>query len=465
MERIKRLVGLASFAVITVMTSFGGLVLSACGSDDSFEVAPTEVTKVSEEVREGYTFVRYMAKQPAFRDRASDEYVTQRVYVGIPDGVAMDAPVIFVLGQESPIGENLVAIAPEFTGMPVIAVNAEHRGYGESLSSAEDQTVPSYVSAREAVEDFHEVAKALQETYTGPWVVDGVSYVGGVVLQYGAKYPDDVVGVHSLSGVVDLPVANTAYDAFTRERLGEEAYAAGVNHMKDLEPVELFDSNWIDREFLEGIVGGITQYDNYQPLVPTIRNMMTTLTTEQLIADLRDLDQVAANGDAASYGADRALSSLSREEALQVQPSWRTYFWQQCTDIGTFFASDGDGIYSRGEEDWDAECQAMFGVGLVREHAGHRQDVTAMEEAGVPLVFASGGKDPWSGVGLEVPPESDLIDQQERWSEYQTSYGLHFHSPEGFHCPPCSDLELSQLTWQASFELAGIETGTATLAD
>ena len=342
----------------------------------------------------------------------------------------------------------------------MIAVHVEHRGYGQSLSSAEDQTIPAYVSRREAVEDFHEVASALQETYTGPWFALGISYVGGVVLQYAAKYPDDVAGVISVSGVVDLPIANTAYDPFSRDRLGVEPYAAGVNHMKNLEPIELFDSNWVDREFLEGLVAGITQYPEYEALVPAIANMMMTLTTEELITDLRALDQVAANGDAAKYGSHRALASLSREEALQMQPSWRYYMWQQCTDIGIFFASDGDGIYQRDEEDWDAECREHFDVGLVREHVGHRQAVEALENAGVPLVFMSGGKDPWLPVGLEIPPESELIDQQERWSEYETVYGGYFHSPEGFHCPPCDDLELVTASWESLFELAELKPGT-----
>jgi pimeloyl-ACP methyl ester carboxylesterase len=436
------------------------LALACSSGSGSFEVAPTELTKVAEETRTGYTFIHYIAKQPAFRDRASGDYVEQRVYVGVPDGVETDAPVLFQLGEEAPIDEGFVANGSAIAGRPVIAVHVEHRGYGQSLSSAEDQTIPAYVSWREAVEDFHEVASALQETYTGPWFAVGISYVGGVVLQYAATYPDDVAGVKSISGVVDLPIANTAYDPFTRDRLGEEPYAAGVNHMKNLEPTELFDSNWVDREFLEGLVVGITQYEEYQALVPVLTNLMMTRTTEELITDLRALDQEVANGDAAKYGSQRALTSLSRAEALQMQPSWRYYLWQQCTDIGTFHASDGDGIYQRDEEDWDADCRGLFGVGLVREHVGHRQAVVAIENAGVPLVFMSGGKDPWSPVGLEVPPENQLIDQQDRWSEYETRYGGHFHSPEGFHCPPCSDLELATAAWESLFELAGLEAGT-----
>jgi pimeloyl-ACP methyl ester carboxylesterase len=454
-----RLRSVAPFTVMTLM--FAALALSACGSDaDSFEVAPTEVTKVREEAREGYTFIEYMAKQPAFRDRASDEYVEQRVYVGIQDGIAMDAPVVFQFGQEFPIAEDFVANAAAYIDMPVIVVDLEHRGLGESISSAEDQTTPLYVSAREAVEDAHGVVSALQETYTGPWFALGQFYAGGAVLQYAATHPDDLAGVNSSSGLVDLPAITTTFEPFVRELLGEEAYAALINHMKNLEPVERFDSNWLDREFLEGIVAGITQDETYQSLVPTITSMMTTMTTEELITDLRQLDQVASGGEGAAYATQRALTSLSREEALQMQPYRRSQLWLWCTDTGIPFASEGDGIYQRDEEDWDAECQAVFGVGLVKEHAGHRQDVMAMENAGVPLVYASGGKDPFSPRGLEVPPESALIDQQERWSVYETSYGLHFHAPNGYLNPPSTDQELAQATWRALFELAEVEVGT-----
>lgn len=444
-------------------TGFGVLaalvVVGACGTDGgSFEVAPTEVTKISEEAREGHTFVRYMAKQPAFRDRASDEYVEQRVFVGIPDGAETDVPVIFQLGQEGPINEWFVGNASLLVGTPVIAVFAEHRGYGQSLSNAEDQTTPSYVSRREAVEDFHEVASALRETYTGPWLALGVSYVGGVVLQYAAKYPEDVAGVMSFSGVVDRATANPTYDPFTRELLGEESYAQTVDHIESLQPNELFDPTWVDREFLEGIVAGLTQYVEFQTLVPLFKNLVATRTTEELITELRELDQAFGAGDAAAWAGDRSLTSLTREEALRDPPDYRYYLWQQCTDIGELRTSGPNGIWQRDEADWDAECKGLFGVGLERELTGHREDVVAIEEAGIPLVFASGGKDPWSPLGLEVPPESQVIDKQETWSEYDASYGRHFHSPEGFHCPPCDDPEiLGRATWRSLFELTGVE--------
>ena len=446
--------------VMRTKTMLGALaVVAACSSDGgSFEVAPTEVTKVTEESRGGHTFVQYIARQPEFRDRQSLGYVDQRINVGIPDGTGSDGPVLYSLGGEGPpIDEAFVANIPGRIGIPMIVIDVEHRGYGNSLSDDPDQTTPRYVSRREAAEDAHEVASALQEIYTGPWIVLGSSYTGGLVLQYVAKYPEDVVAVVDSSGVLDHPVANATYDPFTRELLGEESYADVVAHIENLEPAELFDQTWIEREFLEGIVAGLTQYQAYQSLVPVFQNLVATRTTEQLIEEVRQLDQAFANGEAAAWGEHRALTTLSREEALQKYPWERSWMWQQCTDIGTFRTSGPDGVWQRTEEDWAEQCQALFGVDLVRQHEGHRDDVEALEAAEIPLVFVSGGKDPWSPLGLEVPPESDRIDQQERWSEYETSYGRHFHAPDGFHPPTGSDPEIARAATLAAFELAGVE--------
>ncbi len=435
------------------------VVVTSCSSDGgSFEPAPTEVTKVTEAAREGYTFVRYNARQPEFRDRASDGYVDQRVNVGVPDGVSSDTPVFYSLGGEGPpIDEWFVANAAQWAGIHMIVVDVEHRGYGESLSDDPDQTTPRYVSMREAVEDAHEVAKALQEIYTGPWFVRGSSYTGGLVLQYAAKYPEDVVAVLSASGVVDRPVANPTYDPFTREILGEESYAQVVEHIENLQPAALFDQTWIDREFLEGVVAGLTQYESFQSLVPVLKSLLGTRTTEQLITEVRELDQALADGEATSWAENRALTELSREDALRDYPWNRYYLWQQCTDIGEFRTSGPDGVWQRTEEDWARECEGLFGVDLVRQHEGHRGDVASLEAAGLPLVFVSGGKDPWSPLGLEVPPESALIDEQEHWSVYEASYGRHFHVPEGFHGPESSSWELAHAVWRAAFEMAGVE--------
>lgn len=79
-----------------------------------------------------------------------------------------------------------------------------------------------------------------------------------------------------------------------------------------------------------------------------------------------------------------------------------------------------------------------------------------------PVLFGIAGEEalekyPWSPIGLEVPPESDRIDQQEGYSEYATSYGRHFHLPEGFHGPARQGPGLQHTVWATAFELAGVE--------
>lgn len=435
------------------------LALGSCGSSEgTFEVPPTELSKVNEEAREGHTLVQYIARQPEFRDRPSQGYVDQHINVGIPDGVGNDAPVLFALGgEQGPIDPGFVGWIQELIGIPMIVVDLEHRGYGNSLSDNPDQTTPRYLSMREAADDAHEAASALQATYAGPWFVLGSSYAGGLVLQYVGKYPNDVVAIVNSSGVVDRSVANPTYDPFTRELLGEESYALAAQHIENLQPAELFDQAWIDREFLEGVFAGLTQYESYQSLVPVVKNMLATLTTEQLVSAARELDEAFSGGQATAWGENRALTTLSREQALETYPWERFYLWQQCTDIGEFRASGPDGIWKRTEEEWNEECQGLFGVDLAGEINGHRDHLAAVEAAGVPLVFVSGGKDPWAPIGLEVPPESDRVDEQEGWSEYTASYGRHFHAPEAFHGPPAHTPGLGPVMWQRAFELAGVE--------
>ncbi len=203
------------------------------------------------------------------------------------------------------------------------------------------------------------------------------------------------------------------------------------------------------------------QRANLQFLIPTFKDLVATLTTEELIAQLRTLDETVADGEAARWAAHRALRTVSRHEALETTPSERVWFYQQCTELGSFQASvEQPGIFQRDENARREECRELFGVELTTEPVASRKQVTEMEKAGVPLVYVSGGQDPWMMPGgLEVPPEEARIDQQERWSEYQTSYGRFFHVPDGFHPPEGADQELAQVTAETLFELAGVEVG------
>ena len=120
---------------------------------------------------------------------------------------------------------------------------------------------------------------------------------------------------------------------------------------------------------------------------------------------------MASGGQGAEYAEDRALRTLSRDEALERKPSWRVWFWQQCTETGVFFASpDSGGAWQRNEDDWRDECRALFGVELA-EPASEREFLTQLEREDVPMVFLSGGNDGWLPLGLLPPLENDPIDR------------------------------------------------------
>lgn len=437
------------------------LGVMGCSSDDSsYEVAPTDVTKVSEEARNGYTYLLYAARQPEFRDRESDGYVDQKVEVAIQDGVEIDAPVVMWFGQEAPLDIDSLNI-PRYWNKAMVFVGVEHRGYGQSLSNDDDQSVPKYVSRREAIDDAHGVVVELKKVYTGPWFVLGSSYAGELVLEHAARFPEDFDGVISSSAQVDPVVMHTGHDVLARKWLGDESYAQVAAHTENLTPEQPFDDTWVDREFLETVVAGTTQRANLQYLIPVFKDLVAELDTDELIAELRLLDETVAGGEAARWAAHRALRTVSREEALRISPQDRVWFYQQCTELGSFQASvEQPGIFQRDVNDRREECRELFGVELTTEPVASRKHVIEMEKAGVPLVYVSGGQDPWMiPGGLEVPPEDARIDQQPRWSAYQTSYGRYFHAPDAFHIPESNDQELAQVTSEVLFELAGVEVG------
>ena len=61
----------------------------------------------------------------------------------------------------------------------------------------------------------------------------------------------------------------------------------------------------------------------------------------------------------------------------------------------------------------------------------------------VPLVYVSGGQDPWAGLGLE--------------RDYHISNGTHFHEPEGRHCPERNDRDLAERILSEMLRHAGVK--------
>ena len=161
-------------------------------------------------------------------DHAVPDGPTFEQYVVIlePAGVSVDSPVLFVLGGEGNATDARLIRLYEAYGAPqdVIFVQAEHRGYGESLSHDEDQSVPAYVTVDQALADFDAVIQELKAQFTGPWAVAGYSYAGGLAIDLAARYPGDVDAVLSSSGVVDWPFTMDAYDSKVRVVFGEDTY-------------------------------------------------------------------------------------------------------------------------------------------------------------------------------------------------------------------------------------------------
>ncbi|MDX9829781.1 MAG: S28 family serine protease, partial [Anaerolineae bacterium] len=136
----------------------------------------------------------YPIRQVSFTqplDHALPDGPSFEQYVDIlqPAGASAGSPVLFVLGGEGNLTDRRLSSLYEAYGSPpdVVFIQAEHRGYGESLSLDADQSVPAYVTVDQALADFHAVIQDLKKEYTGPWAAAGYSYSGGLVVDLAAR--------------------------------------------------------------------------------------------------------------------------------------------------------------------------------------------------------------------------------------------------------------------------------------
>ncbi|MBT7190114.1 MAG: hypothetical protein HN916_07975 [Anaerolineae bacterium] len=372
---------------------------------------------------ESYRIERFTLEQPLDHNQTDSETFTQYVDILIPKSASLDSTVLFVLGGEgSAADERLVRLYKSYGERDdVIFIHAEHRGYGKSLSLDEYQTVPAYVTVDQALADFHTVAQALKQTYTGVWTAAGYSYSGGLVIDYAAHYPNDVVAILSSSGVVDWPFTMDAYDAKVRVILGENAYQRVVEHVENLQSEELFDQNWLEREFLIAFIHGISQYVQYKPYLPVFK-AATYLPTPTFLKALHWIDRTIAQESAWNYAISNGKLSLTREEALTMKYTWHTWRFQQCNETGIFEASsEPEGIFNRTYDDFVAECTALFGDDQPRSaQVDPWSPRDNLDDLPVPMVYVAGELDPWEGLGVE--------------QEYPLENGQYFFVPGGRHC-------------------------------
>ncbi len=90
-------------------------------------------------------------------------------------------------------------------------VTVEHRFFGTSVPAPRDW---SLLNIRQAAADHHEIVRALQGIYTGPWVSSGASKGGMTSLFHRRFFPDDVVATVAYVAPISFGAPDPRYAAF-----------------------------------------------------------------------------------------------------------------------------------------------------------------------------------------------------------------------------------------------------------
>ncbi len=371
-----------------------------------------------------YKIIHKTISQPVNHSEPDGTKFTQHIDILIPEDVPVDAPVFFHLGNEQQLDEDKLILLYDAYGKrnDIVYLHAEHRGYGQSLTLDKDQSIPSYVRIDQTLADYHHVIQALKEEYTGPWMGAGYSYGGGLVINFASEYPDDVNAILSSSGVVDWPFIMDTYDHQMRINFSEKLYQGFVKHINNLEPKELFDENWLNREFLIAYCHGLAQREELKRVQKSIENLITTLPTEELLERLHQIDNELAEGEGWQYATSNGKLTLTREEALTAKYTWRVWRYQQWLETGIFEVSEKpNGVFTRTYKDFIEEGIALFGEEPPSAKNPEWSPRSMVQNLKVPLVYVCGGMDPWRGLCLEP--------------DYNIKNGQYFYYPEGRHCP------------------------------
>jgi len=384
------------------------------------------------EEQEAFQITSQVFNQPVHHDQPDGPTFEQEVLILRPDGVGLNSPVFFILGMEGDATKKQLINRYKTYGAPknVIFIKAEHRGYGQSVTREPDQSIPEYVTIDQALADYHRFVTTYKSTYTGPWMAAGYSYGGGLVVNYAHQYPEDVSVILASSAVIDWRFYMPEYNRQVRKNMGDSLYKRMAAHVHNLKPEKPFDQTWLEREFLTNMSMGISQYRQYQFLVPMFK-VLSYLPTSSFISVLRWADEKVSKKAGWTAATAFGKASLSREEAMTGKYNWYTWKFQQCRKTGTFWISDDPGgLFPKSKEDIINECNIMFGEIPLATVNPRWNPRTMLKELSVPVVFTIGGKDPWTALCQE---KTDWISNED-----------YFYTEEGFHCPDRDDPELGK---------------------
>ncbi|MCX6002036.1 MAG: alpha/beta fold hydrolase [Chloroflexi bacterium] len=405
--------------------------------------SPAGAAQPDRTVTSDYEIIHTSIQQPVDHNNLSGASFSEEVNILIPKGAADSSPVFFILGNEHDITVKELAKFYKDYGSPrdVIFLQAEHRGYGQSITADADQSVPSYVTIDQALADYDSVVQKFKQKYSGPWMAAGHSYGGGLVINFAVSYPDDVKVILSSSGVVDWPFTMDTYDRQVRITMGDETYQRLVAHIKNLEPQQLFDQNWMEREFLIAFIHGMTQYGQYKPLLPVFK-AFAALPTPSSLGVLHFLDDAVAQKGGWMYAASNAKKTLTHDEAVTGKYGWRVWRYQQCAETGIFEVSaQPGGVFTRSKDDFMAESRALFGSDPKSATAAAWSPRAMLDTLKVPMIYVGGGMDPWLGLGLA--------------KDYVIKSGRYFYVPDGQHCPDRDDVTLGKQVLAEMLKYAG----------
>jgi pimeloyl-ACP methyl ester carboxylesterase len=370
-----------------------------------------------------YKIIHKIVSQPLDHAKPEGASFNQHIDILIPEEANNSSPVFFHLGNEQALDEEKLVLLYEAYGKrnDVIFLHAEHRGYGKSISSDNDQTIPNYVRINQVLDDYHYIVQTLKENYNGPWIGAGYSYGGGLVINFAYKYPMDVSVILSSSGVVNWPFVMDTYDHQMRINYGENLYSGIAKHINSLKPQALFDNIWLEREFLIAACHGLAQREQLKGFRTSFKKMVE-LPTIKLLEQLHQLDNEVAEGEGWNYALSNAKLTLNREEALTGKYSWRVWRYQQCMETGVFEISENlNGVFPRTYEDFIKEGIALFSEEPPASKKSEWSPRSMVKHLKTPLIYVCGGMDPWKGLCLEP--------------EYKIKMGYYFYYPEGHHCP------------------------------
>jgi pimeloyl-ACP methyl ester carboxylesterase len=150
-----------------------------------------------------------------------------------------------------------------------------------------------------------------------------------------------------------------------------------------------------------------------------------------LIKVLHRMDDRFGDGEAWRYARATGAKSIGPAEIEEGLHNWHAWRYQMCAEIGGFLTSqESDGLFMRTKEDFCEECRTQFGeepLAATNPEWSQREMAANLQ---VPLVYVTGGMDPWLSVSLEP--------------DFEIKHGKYFYVPDGRHCPERSDPELAQ---------------------